>query len=252
MDWHSQRVALTKNEVNERIYQTYDYTEGQKPFITIDFLKGEHFWNPQVAIWIEDSLGNHLQTLLVTTSTAKGLFYSGRSEDNFKDFDGVKTTENTTPTRRVNALPYWAHKYGVKYKDGLFAPHPDQPLPDGITGATPTNNFFVSVSEKLSNLQAIRVMVEVNVAFDQNEYYSEYDFIDDENYHSGTGLLGQPSVIYGTLIRKTDSTHYSILDLMGHGHHSGSTGEMYNDMEGITTAKKIVDRIVVGVNFSNE
>ena len=45
----------------------------------------------------------------------------------------------------------------------------------------------------LSSLEAIdnfRLIIEINVAFDDNEYYSDFDFPDDEIFHSGTGQLG--------------------------------------------------------------
>jgi hypothetical protein len=226
----------------------YDHSEGKAPGLTIDFLKGKHFWNPQVAIWLEDSTGKYLETLLVTTSTARGLFYSGRSAENFKESDNVKTEENS-PTRRVDALPYWSHKRGYQYPDGFYSPPPDSPLPDGITGATPKENFyFKSASSSFHRSSTFRVLIEVNVAFDENEYYSEYDFPDDSLYHSGTGLLGQPSVIYGATIRRSDPSRYHILSLLGYGHHSGSTGELVTETKTISTAKYIVERIVVGVS----
>ena len=96
-------------------------------------------------------------------------------------------------------------------------------------------------------MTSFRVMVEVNVAFDENEYYSEYDFLEDSLYHGGTGLLGQPSLIYGTTINHKDTERYHVLSLLGHGHHSGATGELIADIRTITTAKGIVERIVVGI-----
>jgi hypothetical protein len=248
MDWKATRNATAENKVSFSDYQFYDRSNGEEPELTVDFLKGKHFWNPQVVIWLEDSAGNYLETLLVTTSTARGLFYSGRSAENFKQSDEVKTEENN-PTRRVDALPYWSHKRGHKYPDGFYSPPPDQPLPDAITGATPKENFHVkSDPPSLEKLTAFRVLVEVNVAFDENEYYSEYDFPEDSLYHSGTGLLGQPSVIYSATISKSDQNRYYVLSLLGHGHHSGSTGELFADMKTLSTARYIVERIVVGVN----
>jgi hypothetical protein len=248
MDWRAARNALAEKEINFSDYQMFDHSNGSEPELTIDFLKGKHFWNPQVAIWLEDSAGRYVETLLVTTSTARGLFYSGRSSGNFKDSDDAKQEENS-PTRRVDALPYWSHKRNHKYKDGFYSPPPDQPLPDAITSATPKKNFyFRSGSSGITGLAAFRVMVEVNVAFDENEYYSEYDFPEDSLYHSGTGLLGQPSVIYEVTVRKTDHDRYYVMSLAGHGHHSGSSGELIREMATISTARYIVERIVVGVN----
>ena len=247
MDWRAARNTQGVNEVSLSDYQIYDHTQGDEAAITIDFLKGKHFWNPQLAIWLEDSAGNYVETLLVTTSTAKGLFYSGRSASNFKDSDEVKVKENTS-TRRVDALPYWSHKRNNKYNDGFFSPPPDDPLPDAITSATPKENFyFKSGNNSIEDMTSFKVMVEVNVAFDENEYYSEYDFLEDSLYHGGTGLLGQPSLIYGTTINSEDTERYYILRLLGHGHHSGATGDLIAETKTITTAIGIVERIVVGV-----
>jgi hypothetical protein len=247
MDWRAGRNTQVVNEISPSDYQIYDHTKGNEADITIDFLKGKHFWNPQLAIWLEDSAGNYIETLLVTTSTARGLFYSGRSASNFKESDEVKVEENS-PTRRVDALPYWSHKRNHKYSDGFFSPPPSEPLPDAITAATPKENFyFRSAKISIEEITSFRVVVEVNVAFDENEYYSEYDFLEDSLYHGGTGLLGQPSLIYGTTINREDTERYYILPLLGHGHHSGATGDLIADIRTITTAKGIVERIVVGI-----
>lgn len=248
MDQKAVRNTLATGDINYSSYEVIDHSNEEEPLITIDFLKGKHFWNPQVAIWLEDSAGNYLETLLVTTSTAKGLFYAGRSASNFKESDEVKT-ERRDPTRRVDALPYWSHQRGYQYSDGYFSPPPGDPLPDGISSATPTNNFlFRTETESVSRLNAFRIMIEINVAFDENEYYSEYDFPDDSLYHGGTGLLGQPSVIYGATINKKDQSRYYFMSLLGHGHHSGATGELITDVSTLTTAKLVVERIVVGIN----
>jgi hypothetical protein len=248
MDWRAARNTQVTNDISLSEYQVYDHTHGGAPDIAIDFLKGKHFWNPQVAIWIEDSAGNYMETLLVTTSTAKGLFYSGRSADNFKESDETKVEEGT-PTRRVDALPYWSHKRNHQYSDGLYSPPPGEPLPDAITGATPKDNFYFMAPESgIKDLASFRVMVEVNVAFDENEFYSEYDFLEDSLYHGGAGLLGQPSLIYGVTVSNRDDQRYYVLSLLGHGHHSGATGDLIKDIKSITTAKYVVERIVVGVN----
>ena len=250
MDWRASRNTIAESEISVSQYQIYDYAKEEDPDITLDFVKGKHFWNPQLAIWLEDSAGNYLETLLVTRSTARGLFYSGRSASNFKDSDGQKE-EDDAPTRRVDALPYWSHKRNNRYSDGFYSPMRSQPLPDGITGATPRENFyFISDESAIYKTTSFRVMVEVNVAFDENEYYSEYDFPEDTGYHGGTGLMGQPSLIYGTTIRQDDGHRYYILSLLGHGHHSGATGELVSELRTITTAKYVVERIVVGVTES--
>lgn len=247
MDWRAVRNTQGVNDVEVTQYQTIDPANVAEPFLTVDMLKGKHFWNPQVVIWLEDSAGNYLETLLVTQSTAQGLFFSGRSANNFKQADEEKA-RNTEPTQRVDALPYWSHKRNHLYPDGYYSPSPGDPLPDGITSATPKGNFyFKSIAGSVADRNSFRVMIEVNVAFDENEYYSEYDYLEDSLYHGGTGLLGQPSLVYMASVSRTDKNHYYVASLIGHGHHSGSNGELFTDMESITTAKYVAERIVIGV-----
>ena len=248
MDQKAVRNTQATGDVIYANYEVIDHSNGKPPFLTVDFLKGKHFWNPQVAIWLEDSTGKYLETLLVTTSTAKGLFYAGRSATNFKESDEEKT-ERSEPIRRVDALPYWSHKRGHRYSDGFFSPPPDDPLPDAITSATPKSNFlFTTENESVSSLSVFRIRIEINVAFDENEYFSEYDFPEDSLYHGGTGLLGQPSLIYGTTITKKDQDRYYVLTLLGHGHYSGATGELVPDVSTLTTARFVAERIVVGID----
>jgi hypothetical protein len=247
MDWKAATNARATQAVSVSDYEVVDHSQGEEPFLTVDFLKGKHFWHPQVAIWLEDTSGNYMETLVVTTSTARGLFYSGRSAENFRDFDNAKS-EEAKETTRVDALPVWSHKKCMKYPDGFYSPPPDHPLPDGITMATPSGNFYFKGQGPAINATAFRVMVEVNVAFDENEYYSEYDFVDDSLYHGGTGLLGQPSIVYSTIVHKRDKSNYYLMEKIGRGHHSGIDGLIYGDLNTLTTAHYIVERLVVGVS----
>lgn len=247
MDWRAVRNTQGAGDVSPAEYETIDHAGRAEPFLTVDILKGKHFWNPQVVIWVEDSVGTYIETLLVTTSTAKGLFFSGRSASNFKQADEDKAT-STEPTRRVDALPYWSHKRGNLYPDGHYSPPPEDPLPDGITSATPNGNFyFKSRTGSADQLNSFRVMIEINVAFDENEFYSEYDYLEDSIYHGGTGLLGQPSLVYMASVNRVDKNHYYVANLIGHGHHSGSTGQLFDNLETVTTAKYVAERIVIGV-----
>lgn len=247
MNWKATVNTNGVEAVNISKYDVVDLAGDEEPFLTIDFLKGNNFWHPQLAIWLEDSAGNYLETVAVTTSTAQGLFYSGRSAENFREFDEGKGNMGT-PTRRVDALPVWSHKRGVRYHDGFYSPSPDQPLPDGFSMATPAGNFYLKTPMDIAEVNAFRVMVEINVAFDENEYYSEYDFVEDSLYHGGTGLLGQPSIVYSAMVQKTDSNNYYILNKTGRGHHSGSDGLIRHDLHTLTSAQSIVERLVVGIN----
>lgn len=216
--------------------------------LSIDLVRGEHYWHPQMAVWVEDKDGNYVETIFVSKATAQGIFFGGRSKDNFKEFDAQKSNNNDY--RRVDALPVWSHKRGVQYTDGMYAPTRDKPLPDAITGATLQDNFHLLSS--IPEIDSFHLKLEINVAFDDNEYYSEYDYPDDDVFHNGTGQLGQPSIVFDTSIDLKNEKGYYLMDLVGHGHRSGQNGEIFSDLSTLTTAKHIVERIVVGVQHTQE
>ena len=217
---------------------THFYRMAAEPNLMLEVIAGKHFWFPQIAVWAEDMEGNFIETLFVTHSTAKGDFLGGRTKENFKTFDNKKK-QNNFERRRVDALPYWSHARGIKAQDGLYSPTIHDPLLDGISGATPDGSFIVE--SKYPNKKQFRILLEANVAFDDNKFYSSYDFPDDSLYHSGTGLLGQPSVVYEVEISTGNPKKYYLMDYIGHTFPSGISGELYRDSEGLTTAKKIID-----------
>lgn len=244
MDFGAKQKATAKKEINVSEYEIVEMNTNKEVKLSIDLLRAEHYWHPQMAIWLEDANGNYLETLFVSKATAKGLFFGGRSKENFKNFDETKDAVGTY--RRVNALPVWSHKRGVKYADGMYVPSSQDDFPDAITGATITDNFKLLTS--IQKRTKFRLKIELNVAFDDNEFYSEFDFPEDEVYHSGTGQLGQPSIVFESPINLEEAQKYYLMKLVGHGHHSGQTGVLYTDMSTLTTAKEIVERIVVGVH----
>lgn len=243
MDFGAKLKVTSKKELNQSTYDIIEMNMSNDIQLTIDLLRSEHYWHPQMAIWLEDEQGDYLETLFVSKATASGLFFGGRSKDNFKTFD--KNKDASGDYKRVNALPVWSHKRGVQYADGLYVPPSNQPLPAAITGATIIDNFKLHTSIK--SLDKFTLKIEINVAFDDNEFYSEYDFPDDEIFHNGTGQLGQPSIIFSTIIDMEDNKSYYLMDLIGHGHYSGQDGTVNSDLSTLTTAKQIIERIVVGV-----
>ncbi len=245
MDFGDKQKATSKKELNRSTYEIVEMNMSNKLQLTIDVLRSEHYWHPQMAIWVEDEGGNYVKTLFVSKATAKGLFFGGRSKDNFKTFDESKDVSGDY--RRVNALPVWSYKRAVEYADGLYVPPINNPLPDAITGATITNNFQLLSS--IEERSKFHLKIEINVAFDDNEYYSAYDFPDDKTFHSGTGQLGQPSIIFDALIDMNDNKNYYLMQLIGHGHYSGQNGNINSDISTLTTAKQIIERIVVGVKM---
>ncbi|NER16564.1 hypothetical protein [Spongiivirga citrea] len=248
MNFGAKQKSSSKNELNHATYEFLEMNTSNTIQLTIDVLRAEHYWHPQMAVWIEDMNENYIETLFVSKATAKGLFFGGRSKANFKSFDENKN--NAGDYRRVNALPVWSHKRHVKYKDGFYVPPSNNPLPDAITGATLVDNFKLKTSIK--PMQKFQLKIELNVAFDDNEYYSEYDFPDDDTFHNGTGQLGQPSIVFQSAIDMQDGNNYYLMNLIGHGHQSGQNGIINPDLSTLTTAKEIIERIVVGVKTTDK
>lgn len=243
------RVYATFKSKQPRAEQseiTQYYQMEPNPNVILEVRAGEHFWFPQIAVWIEDLQGNFIKTLLVTHSTAKGDFIGGRTKENFKEFDKKKSI-GQFERRRVDALPYWSHARGVQATDGLFAPTIEEPLPDGITGATPDASFVLE--SKYPKLEKFKLLLEANVAFDDNKFYSSYDFPDDSLYHSGTGLLGQPSVVYELEVDMQNQQKYFMMEYVGHTYPSGISGDLFKDNEGLTTAKHIIDLALLKLDY---
>ena len=203
--------------------------------LEIEVKKGSAFSYPLFAIWLEDSVGNYVETLYISRVIASGVFdYGIKEEGEWKP--AVK--------RRPEALPYWSHKRNILAEDGFYVPLTPAADLDGVSGATPTNNFIIETKSE-NKVSHYRLLMEVNQSYDWNAFYSEGKFPEDEIY-SGSGRVGQPSLVYATdLLDSNQPERYELMCLVGHGHHSGRDGGLYLDLSQITTAKEIVDRALV-------
>ena len=230
-----------RNEQLGKKEQTFDYqmitldkTIGKQQ-ISIELKKGKAFQYPLFAIWAEDSTGNYTKTLYISRVISSSTFDYGKKTDGKWE---------SAIVRRPESLPYWSHKRGIKAKDGLYMPLGKSPDLDGVSGATPTSNFILNLKSKISNLRNYRIFLEVNQSYDWNEYYSKNRFPNDSIY-SGSGQVGQPSLIYSATVTP-GNTHY-IMKLAGHGHHSGKDGKLYPDLSKVTTAKNIAERVILTI-----
>lgn len=240
-DWGNQyRNKQIKKEDKLFDYQiiTLDKKIGNHK-ISIELKKGKAFRHPLFAVWIEDSIGNYIETLYISKVIASSTFNFGKKVDG---------KWKPATIRRPEALPYWSHKRNIKASDGLFIPlHKSADL-DAVSGATATSNFVINSETNLNNKNNYRILVELNQSFDWNDFYSKDKFPNDKIY-SGSGKVGQPSLIYATEISNTNikSTLHKIMTLRGHGHYSGKNGKLFTDLTNITTAKQIADRIILTV-----
>jgi hypothetical protein len=227
---------LGKKEVSFD-YQVIDLKKhvGDK-LISVELKKGSAFQYPLFAIWIEDINGNYIQTLYISRVISSSTFDFGKKKDG--------KWESAT-VRRPEALPYWSHKRGIKAADGLYMPLGNSNDIDAVSGATPTGNFIINSSINIPK-EKYKILVELNQSYDWNEYYTKDKFPQDKIY-SGSGQVGQPSLIYSTEIspKDFDVNTYKLMQLIGHGHYSGKDGELYKDLSQVTSAKQIADRIII-------
>lgn len=234
-----------RNEQSGKTEETFDYQiidlkkKVGKHNISIELKKGKAFQYPLFAVWIEDSIGNYIETLYISRVISSSTFdYGKKTGDDWE----------SAIVRRPEALPYWSHKRGIKAADGLMVPLNATDL-DAVSGATPTGNFVVNSKTVFRKTENYRILVELNQSYDWNEFYAKDKFPNDKIY-SGSGQVGQPSLIYTSEIKISDfkATTHKIMNLIGHGHHSGKDGKLYTDVSNITTAKQIADRIIITLN----
>jgi len=224
----------SKNQVAEEktVFSTNMSGKGQE--IVVDLTRGEAFYYPLPAIWIEDMDGKYIQTLYVARSVATGIFEYGKQENN----RWIKA-----PKRAPQSLPYWAHKRGIKASDGLYVPDIQTAVPDAYSGATPVTGFIMTSHTDSPLPGRFKVMLEINQNWDWNEYWTNNKYPDDENFKGSC----QPALVYEAVIDLKSLKESYRMNPVGHSHYSGKTGELFTDVSTITTALQIADSIIVKV-----
>jgi hypothetical protein len=202
--------------------------------LEISMVRGEGHNHPLMAIWVEDDQGNYLQTLYVAESIGKGIFRHGDASRGF-----WKPGEIQRPA----ALPRWAHQRGILSETGLYIPSPRNPVPDAYTGPTPSGSFVLHTHLDEPGIRKFRVLFEINQTWDWNEFWTNNKYPDDEEYKTSC----QPALVYQTLIDLDDPKEEYVMEVLGRSHHSGATGELFSDLETLTTAMHIADHIVVRI-----
>lgn len=208
--------------------------EGSGQALEIEFLRGKAHYFPLMAVWVEDTENNFIQTLYVARSIATGVFGHGDA-----------STGKWMPgeIRRPAALPYWAHRRGVMSDDGLFIPSPENPVADAYTGATPTGSFILNTRLDDPAGSPFYIYFELNQSWDWNGYWTNNKFPGDMEYRSSA----QPALVYRALLDPSVTDKEYIMEPAGRSHHSGETGELFDDLNTLTTALEIAEIIVVRV-----
>ena len=240
-DWGNERRDTEIGKSEEILdYQIIDLSQNTGAYkFSVEVKKGRSFGHPLFAIWLADSADNYIQTLYISNAISSSVFQKAVY---------VEKHWNAGIARRPEALPVWSHRRGILASDGLYVPLDKASDLDGVSGATPTSNFIVNSNLGLESLPKFKVFLEVNQSFDWNEYYSKDAFPDDPIY-SGPGFVGQPALVYSVEISKEqlEKNKYFLMKLEGHSHHSGMNGNIYTNVDSLTTALNIVDRIIVSV-----
>ena len=209
-------------------------TGGAGPVLLINFQKGLAHNHPLMAIWVEDTAGNYIQTLYVAQSIATGIFARG---------DNSTGQWTKGEIRRPAALPYWGHKRGIVAEDGLYLPTPEKPVPDAYTGATPKNDFLLKTRLDKPGPDVFHLLLEINQPWDWNDFWSNAKYMDDYEYKSSA----QPAVIYQASIDLNSNNKEFEMKVIGHGHYSGKDGQLYTDVTTLTSALQIAEKIIVKV-----
>jgi hypothetical protein len=215
-----QKVNITANSM------------GTGTVVTLEFSRGKSYNHPSFVLWAEDMEGNHLQTLFITRAVGTSIYEHG---------DPSSGQWVPGEIRRPATLPYWAHKRGVKEKDGLYLPTLENPIPDAYTGATPQGDFSLETRFDGTAPREFRILFEINQTWDWNEYWTNNKYPDDAEYKTSC----QPAVVYAVEVDLDDLASSYTLKVAGHSHYAGKTGELFTDLSTLTTALDIVRKLSI-------
>lgn len=232
----SNRCSGTKESAgaaNNEVIRTN--VNGTGMSVEVEFRKGTSFNHPLIAIWVEDPDGKYIETLYVSQSIGKGVFAHG---------DKSTGEWQAGPVRRPAALPYWGHQRGVQAADGFYIPAPDSPMPDAVTGPTPSGDFTLQSRVPSTIPAEYKILLEINQSWDWNEYWTNSKYPGDDNYRTSS----QPSLVYEAIIIQDSPVKEYLMKPVGHGHYSGLDGSLDKDLSTLTTALDIAKSIKVKID----
>jgi len=178
---------------------------------------------PQIAIWAEGETGSLIETLFLSDASAfsETFKWAGHQQ------------------RRVDILPIWRNRFTLTTGIG-----PDGKPTAFFSGATPDHSFSIHNYLKTDS-KPFYLYVEINAPADPNEYFNSKHDSDHPGY-TNPGI-GQPSVLYGAYIEPNRKKQHLLLDLIGHGGSNSSEGNIHYNMEPLTSAKKLIEKILIRV-----
>jgi hypothetical protein len=225
--------ACSSKQLSPPVFENIESNkEAVGTVLEIKFIKGPYHNYPTFSFWIEDMEGNFIETLFVTRYLATGIYGHGSLGEG-------KWDNKPGKAQRPSTLPYWLHKKGPVNSKGDLLPYPENPMPDAITGATPSGDFILTTraSEKLP--QKFRLMMEINQPWDWNEHWHNTLHPDDFDYKASC----QPALVYSVRVDKNKPETEYFLNPIGHSHYAGSDGELYTNLTTLSTAREIAHKV---------
>ena len=198
----------------------------------LEFFRGKSHNHPSFVLWAEDIEGKYLQTLFITRAVGTSIYDHGNPSSGQWEPGEI---------RRPATLPHWAHKRGVKEEDGLYVPTLENPIPDAYTGATPSGDFSLSTRFDGTAPKEFRILFEINQTWDWNEYWTNNKYPDDAEYKTSC----QPALVYMAEVDLDDRVSSYTMEVAGHSHYAGKTGELFTDLGTLTTALEIVGKLSI-------
>ena len=162
---------------------------------------------PSIAVWAESTTGSMIETLFLEQSLA---------------YSEVPLWEDYK-TQRSHILPLWRHRYTL-----LSGIKPSGEV-DAVSGATESHQFALDPYFEKDKGNEFILCVEINAPEDITEKFSD-------------PILGQPSLLYTSLIDVDREDPYYLLELTGHGGGDAlETGNVQYDLDLIGSAKGMKD-----------
>jgi len=229
---NAQKKKSAKQATENQLLVTNPTGKGSK--LLLSFIPGPAHNHPLMVVWAEDTEGNYLQTLYVAKSIASGVFAYG------------KQTQGKWEAGEINrpaALPYWSHKRNIVNDLGGYMPRRSTKIADAYSGATPQAAFTLETRTDEISDQPFTVLLEINQPWDWNNYWTNSLYPDDKEYKSSA----QPALVYAATIDPKSKGKTTVMQLIGRSSASGSDGNLYKDLETMSTALQIASEITVTV-----
>lgn len=172
---------------------------------------------PAMAVWTETTTGTMIETLYLDETLAYG-------EE--VEWQGVAT-------RRHRILPIWRHRYTM-----VSGIDPNGEV-DAYTASTPTHSFSLEKYLDPAEGEELVICVEVNAAADANATF-------------GDPVYGQPSLLYTAYLSPGEAAAYGLLELTAHGGEAEKGGTLAYDFEGIDSARRLIDLLLVKIDPAEE